>query len=524
MFIGPLLSDLVVSDALTVSEYASRLGFALRQVGPATLEGEVQNVKVTPRGMLFFQLTDGDSTLSCKVFPREVARLEHRPANGDLVRVQVDRPDFYAVSGSLNLIASQVSLAGVGELLRRRQELVARLTAEGLCDPGRRRPLPSFPHVVGVIAGEGSHGMTDVVKALIDRWPPVRVITHPSLVQGQAAPRQLIDALATFQERALVDVIVMARGGGSVQDLVCFDDEGLCRALFACEIPVVCAIGHTENNPVCNHVTWSAYTPSRSAEMVVPSAAEVRQSVARASELVNSVPGRLAATDERLGALASRLNIGTALDSRESQVRQLSADVSGALGEFLHAHMTGLAAARGTLAGTPRRAALELSTEQATLTAVKATLARTSERLSLLNRQVTDLGARVRDGISRQLETHTYDYSRAIARFMSETLLGLDRREARQRELIARETQLLSDGADSRLGAAKRDVMHLAEVIAARDFRRRGWLLASKDGAPVRSAAELRSGDRLDLQLNDGSASAVVEQVQSQHIGGTTDD
>ena len=215
--------------------------------------------------MLWFSLTDGDGVLSCKVFRGQVRGLEHMPREGDLVQVEVERPDLWTQAGKLDLIVSQIRLAGEGELLRRRQELIERLTSEGLCDSTRWRALPRFPRAVGVIAGEGSDAMSDVVRALVDRWPGVHVVTCSASVQGKGAPRKLIDALARMEEHPLVDVVIIARGGGSVQDLVCFDDEGLCRALFACRIAVVCAIGHTDNNPVCNHVAWPAYTPSRSA-------------------------------------------------------------------------------------------------------------------------------------------------------------------------------------------------------------------------------------------------------------------
>src|SRR5205807_2350216 len=126
------------------------------------IEGEVQKVSRTQRGMLFFDITDSEALLSCKVFPRDAASLAHQPTAGDLVQVQVDRPDFYPARGSLSIIVSAVQLAGEGELLRRRAELLERLKSEGLCDERRRRPLPRFPRAVGVIAGEGSDGMSDV--------------------------------------------------------------------------------------------------------------------------------------------------------------------------------------------------------------------------------------------------------------------------------------------------------------------------------------------------------------------------
>ncbi|HEX3803326.1 MAG TPA: exodeoxyribonuclease VII large subunit [Solirubrobacteraceae bacterium] len=510
------------SDVLTVSEYSSRLGQALRQVGPAALEGEVQKASVTQRGMLYFDLTDGEATLSCKVFPREVGRLEHHPRSGDLVCVQVDRPDLYAARGSLSLVVSQVALAGEGELLRRRQELIARLTREGFCDSARWRPLPRFPRTVGVIAGAGSEGMSDVIRALTDRWPPAQIVTCPSIVQGKTAPRSLINALATFQEHRAADVIIMARGGGSVQDLACFDDEDLCRALFACEIPVVCAIGHTDNNPVSNHVTWSAHTPSRSAEMVVPSIVEVRQTMGHAREFVDSAPGKLQLTEESLRVAASRLDARTVLAAREREVTVISSRVMGALREFFTVHAAGLGNARTVLATAPKRAALEFANEHATLTAARATLERTSYRLSSLATQTSDIAGRITGGINRQLTDHRYNYARAAMRLMIEARAGLERRDRRQRELIVRAGELLRVRAHDCLDRAGRELTHLAEVITARDFRHHGWLLATKSGQPVRSVTDLRRGDRLELQLQDGRAEAAVEQVHPDNHGSNT--
>lgn len=461
--VDSLLSEFVIADVLSVSQYASRLGAALRDAGGATLEGEVQNAKVTPGGMLFFDLTDGDSKLSCKVFRRELARLAHRPATGDLVRVEVERPDFYPANGSLSLIVCSVELAGIGELLRRRQELLARLAREGLCDPSRRRPLPAFPVTVGVVAGEGSHGMADAVKAITDRWPATHIITYPTLVQGKAAPRQIINALATFQERSLADVIIVTRGGGSVQDLACFDDERLCRAIFACEIPVVCAIGHTENDPVCNHVTWAGYTPSRSAELVVPSLVEVRQNIQSAAEMINGVPTKLSVTEARVQAVAARVDARPILAARFERLRHASASIGETLVAFLRTHDRVLAEARAVLTATPRRAMLELSSRSSRLALAGAALNRTAENLAAIAKQTTDIGDRM-----------TADSGR-------------------------------------RLTDAQRTVAHLEELIAAHDFRRRGWLLASKAGKPVRSVEDLEPGDAVDLQLHDGSVSAVIE-------------
>lgn len=408
----------VTPEVLSVSEYSALLGHALRQVGTAVLEGEVQKAQWRPNGMVYFDLTDGESVLACKVFRNDAGRLEHRPRDGDLVRVRVDRPDLWAARGALSLIVSQVTLAGEGELLRRRAELLAALTQEGLCDVARRRPLPRFPKAVGVIAGAGSDGMSDVIQALRDRWPAVHVVTCPSLVQGRAAPRALIDALACLQGHPLVDVIVMARGGGSVQDLACFDDERLCRALFACDVPVVCAIGHTDNNPVCNHVAWPAFTPSRSAELVVPSAAELRRELSRAGERIDGAKRRLALASERVRACAAGIESGRVMELRAAAIREPAARIAGTLKNFLNVQ--------------PR---------------------------------IGELGDRIGQRARRRTEQ------------------------------------------------AARELSHRGALIAARDFRRRGWLLATTDGQGLRSVAELHAGAPIELHLHDGRAEARVERL-----------
>lgn len=403
---------------LSVSEYSAVLGQALRQVGTAVLEGEVQKAQWRPNGMVYFDLTDGESVLACKVFRNDAGRLEHRPRDGDLVRVRVDRPDLWAARGALSLIVSQVTLAGEGELLRRRAELLAALMREGLCDAARRRPLPRFPRAVGVIAGAGSDGMSDVIRALHDRWPAVQVVTCPSLVQGRGAPRALIDALAQLQDHPLVDVIVMARGGGSVQDLACFDDERLCRALFACDVPVVCAIGHTDNNPVCNHVAWPAFTPSRSAELVVPSAVELRRELGRAGERIDGTKRRLALASERVRTSAAGIESGRVMELRAAAIREPAARIAGAVKDFLNVQ--------------PR---------------------------------IGELGER----IGQQARRHNEQAARELA--------------------------------------------HRGELIAARDFRRRGWLQASSGGRRLSSVTELHAGAPIELHLHDGRVDARVERL-----------
>ena len=498
-----------VVAAASVSEYAARIGRALRQVGGGVVEGEVQKPRRVGSGMLVFDLTDGEALLSCKVFARDVRGLEHEPRHGDLVQVAIDRPDFWAQTGRVSVIVTAVRLAGEGELLRRRAELLERLRAEGLCDDGRRKPLPAFPRAVGVIAGRASDGMSDVVRALVDRFPPVHIVTCGALVQGAAAPRDVIDALARMQEHPLVDVIVVARGGGSVQDLVAFDDERLCRALFACAKPVITAIGHTDNVPVCNHVAWAAYTPSRSAEMAVPSAAELRQGLALAGRRVEDVPVCLGQGAERVAALGGRLRAGVRLDALLGEVRRRALDVTLAQRGALAERERGVAEARAALGAVVRRVpgaeavkvlALELDARAAAFFAERAAqIAEGARQLEAVPLSLATGTTLVREqarlvtmGTRRQLMDHERDYGRAIARHARDAARGVRRR----------------------LSSTARDMRHAAELVAARDLRPRGWLLAARDdGAPVRRAADVHAGASLHLHFTDGHVAATADTI-----------
>jgi exodeoxyribonuclease VII large subunit len=509
-----LPSNAVQSDVLSVTAYSTLLGRALRAVGSATIEGEVQKPKTSGSGALWFSLTDGESVLPAKVFRSQVRALEHTPREGDLVQVEVDRPDLWAQAGKLDLIVSQVRLAGEGELLRRRQELIGRLTNEGLCDPGRRHRLPKFPRAVGVIAGVGSDAMSDVKRSLIDRWPGVHIVTCSSLVQGKGAPRDVIDALARMTEHPLVDVVIVARGGGSVQDLACFDDESLCRAVFACELPVVCAIGHTDNNPVCNHVAWPAYTPSRAAELVVPSATELRRDIETAGSQLDDIAGHLAIVAERVERAGERLDCGTMLEARASLIREYASSVQSGLEGFLANGEHGLQRAQGILEAVPHRAARQLAAGRERLPELASTLASAGESVERLRRDVRTLGQTVRTGTRRQADDHARDYSRAFERLLREVRAGLQRRATRATELIGRDADDLAERARRRLADAEREAKHACALIAAHDFRPRGWLLAADaEGTPVRSSATLRTGQHIDLHLHDGRANVVVHTI-----------
>jgi exodeoxyribonuclease VII large subunit len=495
----------VAAEALSVSDYASQLGSALRKVGGAVLEGEVQEPSTPGRsGMFFFDLTDGKSVLSCKVFRHAAKRLKHRPKHGDLVRVTVDRPDLH--NGNLNLVVSAVELAGVGALLRKREELLKRLTAEGLTDPDRWKPRPWLPKAVGVIAGRDSKGMTDVIRALTERFSPVSIASCPALVQGLKAPRDLIDALAYLEQDRRVEVIILARGGGSVQDLVAFDDEGLCKAVFACSTPVIAAVGHTDNVPVVNHVTWSATTPSRAPELAVPAASELRLQLSSARQALTVVPDTLSADTDRVGVCAEKIEVTTRLEGKAGTVREVGLGLGRAEERMFGTRERGLEHMRAMLGKIPFRlpTAERLAESRTRLDAAvrslfhdcAADLERQRENLfGPALRGLADLRSRVEEqrgrivaGTRRELADHERDYGRATVRLARETQQSVERDlDAYRRELERRQqalagpcSQIFSrleeeiEGGGGRIGAGTRRELADHE----RDYRRAAGQLA----------------------------------------------
>jgi exodeoxyribonuclease VII large subunit len=509
---------MTANQTVTVSEYASQIGDAVRRVGGAVIEGEIQKTpRPTRGGMLFFELSDGEATVGCKVFRREAARLQYRPQQGDLVQVVVDRPDFWTGAGELHLIVSAIKLAGEGELLRRRAELLVKLKAEGLCDPGRWKPLPRFPRAVGVIAGKDAHGRTDVIAALQDRFPPARIVCCDALVQGKAAPLDIIDAIAHLQQHPQVDVIVIARGGGSVQDLVAFDDERLCRAIFACDVPVVAAIGHTDNIPVCNHVTHAATTPSRSHELVVPSAAELRQGITLATQAIEQIPERISRQIEQTEALRERLRVPELIETRERDVRELGQRIAHAEESFFATRERGLAEARVTIAAIPHRAQAAIAEREHGLVTERPRLAAAGARVEDTCVDVARQATQVTTGIRRQLVDHERDYGHAFARLGREIKIALLRLVKAREESLEQHTARVSERVERGFDGAARELQHVSALIEARDFRSRGFVLATDEqGRPVERVAALRPGRRLNLNFRDGRAEAVVDTIKEE--------
>jgi exodeoxyribonuclease VII large subunit len=274
-------------QARPLAELVADIKRALAGVPGGWFEAEV--LQATVKGPhCYLSLSGGeDVRVDAKFFGHARSRAEHSLGGpmeaGQRLLVKVDRPDFYAPYGKLSLLCSDARHVGEGELLRRRQAIVERLQREGLVDRPRR-PLPRFPRKVGLVCGDPSDAYHDVVGGLRDRFPAAGVVFCPSVVQGMDAPAALIRAIVTLNDVPDVDVIVVARGGGSVADLAAFDDEELCRIAARNPVPIVAAVGHTANRPVIYQVAeLTASVPREVGMVVVPDRREILERLDRAA-------------------------------------------------------------------------------------------------------------------------------------------------------------------------------------------------------------------------------------------------
>jgi exodeoxyribonuclease VII large subunit len=253
------------------------------------------------------------------------------PPLADGARVVVwAKPDFYLQRGSLSLTVFDIRPVGIGALLARLEQLKQVLAAEGLFAPERKRPLPFLPRVVGLVTGRASAAERDVVENARRRWPAVRFRIEPVAVQGPQAVEQVVSALHRLDTDPEVDVIVIARGGGSLEDLLPFSDETLVRAIAACFTPVVSAIGHETDTPLADHVAdRRASTPTDAGKLVVPDVAEETQRISGLRERARRcVVARIDRDQQGLDGLRSR----PVLASPASDIDRRAAEVA-ALGE-----------------------------------------------------------------------------------------------------------------------------------------------------------------------------------------------
>ena len=425
-----------------------------QQYGDVWVEGEISNYRPAPSGHVYFTLKDADAQLPIVLFRRQAMLLRFRPQDGLRVLVR-GRVSVYEQRGQMQLVAETMEPVGAGSLQLAFEQLKQRLKAEGLFDTDRKRPLPAFPHTAGIVTSPTGAVIRDFLSIVARRHSGLNVLLFPVSVQGESAPAEIESAIAELNASGLVDLIVLARGGGSLEDLAAFNSERVARAIVASQLPVVSAIGHETDFTIADFAAdLRAPTPSAAAELIT----EAQHKIA---ELLANQAHRLErATRFQLLQARQRLAHSAAADRAESRVSALLHRYSQRLDDFsfrLESALTAQLRQRQDQVANLAAAVLRHDPRQS--------LAETRQRLQAL-----------RARIDRSLD---HSLQRAAARIGS---------------------------VDARL--------HSLSPLAVLD---RGYaLVLSVDGALIRSTTQLTCGDQLTTRLADGSFLSRVESTTPQ--------
>jgi len=293
------------------------------------LEGEISNWRQVPSGHVYFTLKDPDASIRCVMWRSTVPRLSYLPAGDGEAVLAHGHVSVYEPSGQYQFYVDELEPVGLGALHAQFEQLKARLAQEGLFDEARKRSLPTFPRRIGVVTSPVGAALRDILNVLRRRYPLAEVILSPTQVQGEDAPPQIVSALGALSQVEDVDVIILARGGGSLEDLWAFNDERVARAVVASPIPVVCGVGHETDFTIADFVAdLRAPTPSAAAELVAPDQEELARHLRFVMAQLASGAGEAIA--ERRQMLAGearalqRLSPQTWIDQRRQRVDDLS--------------------------------------------------------------------------------------------------------------------------------------------------------------------------------------------------------
>ena len=413
------------------------------------VEGEISNFSRPASGHLYFTLKDSGAQVRCAMFKPRSTWLRFKPGDGMRVLARA-RVSLYEARGEFQLIVDSLEEAGEGALQRAFEQLKAKLAAEGLFDPAHKRALPRLPRRIGVITSPSGAAIRDVLSVLARRFPLAEVEILPVPVQGREAPPAIVAALHAASNARRHDVLLLTRGGGSLEDLWAFNDEAVARAIHASAIPVVSAVGHEIDFTIADFsADLRAPTPSAAAELLVPDVGEIARSIARQRQRIEQLLRRgLETRAQRLDHLLARVN------AQRPQAR----------------------------------------------------IARADERLALLHRRLLE---RAGGGIERRAAQLAQARTRLLAQHPATLLARGAERADGLRERLRAAARRRVEQREARLAELGR-TLHAVSPLATLD---RGYaiLLERASGRVVRSAAQVSVGAALQARLADGQLALKVE-------------
>lgn len=459
-------------EVLTVSELTAELKDLVEaEFSGFWLEGEISNLKLYPSGHIYFTLKDEESQISAVMWKGVRTRLKFEPHDGDQVIVR-GKLSIYEKRGNYQVVVEAMEPKGLGALQVAFEQLKKKLQAEGLFEHVSKKQLPSIPWTIGIVTSSAGAVIRDMIRTIKRRFPRVRVIFCPVAVQGAGAAQQIASAIGDLNEHDEADVIIVGRGGGSLEDLWAFNEEIVARAIFASKIPIVSAVGHETDFTIADFVADArASTPTAAAEMVTP---ELGELYARISEL-----------SKRL-----EMEFGDLINARSQRLDELYERMERSVRNLVVARKSGFYAAFRHLGA--------LSPDK---------------KLAAWKERLNSLGSRLLMGLSRSREIHTRRVSAIVVRF--NVLKPKDWITSRQ-DKLSRDMRRAHDMA-MRAMNEKRSRFHIAagrlDALSPLKALGRGYsIVTSPDGGKIyRNVADLAPGARIRIRLSDGEAGAVVE-------------
>jgi exodeoxyribonuclease VII large subunit len=437
------------------------------------VEGEISNYRPAESGHIYFTLKDGSAQLRVVMWRTQSRLLRFRPENGIEVIVR-GRVTVYDERGDLQLQAEYLEPKGAGGLQIAFEQLKAKLAAEGLFDPERRKPIPVLPRRIGLVTSSRGAAVQDILNILRRRHESVAVLIYPAQVQGESAASEVAAGVRYFNRQANVDVIIVTRGGGSFEDLFAFNDETLARTIAISEIPIISAVGHETDFTICDFVAdLRAPTPSAAAELVIRSKHELAERLSNfRKRLGQSMNYRLLRAHNQLSQLAQHAVFARMQES----IGRRQQRVDDQLFRLAQAH--------------------------------GRNLKRLARQLELLDGRLRHHDLRVRAGaMRRQLEGHAADLAAALTQSLTErrqrvetAAIGLHRAE---------ETLLL------RRRSAWEKLASNLNALSPTSILSRGYALVfDADGHLVKRAGQLTHGQQVRTRLGEGEFASKVESVR----------
>ena len=478
----------------------SELSFALKRTledrfGHVRLRGEISKVNHHASGHVYLTLKDDKAAIDGVIWKGSVRGLGVRPESG-LEVIVTGKITSYPARSSYQIVIESMEAAGAGALLAQLERLKAKLAGEGLFEPGRKKPIPTFPAVVGVITSPTGAVIRDILHRIAERWP-CRVIVWPCVVQGDAAAGQVaaairgLDALTPGGPIPRPDVVIVARGGGSVEDLWAFNDEALARTVAAASIPIISAVGHETDTTLIDFVSdRRAPTPTGAAEIATPVLADLQYAVADFDRRLARAGGRILEDRRtRLRGAARGLPARPegALALPQQRLDHAGSRLASGLTRNVALHERGLVRVTGRLS----RALLDRAME------------RRRDRLEAVS-------ARLGTGLDANVKAHEHRLMRALARLSPEPLhRRLDQRAARLESVGTRLDALPRriEREEARLAALSRALAGLNPKTPKPGFAR----IEAEDGVMIAAAAALQDGQAVRIVFADGSRGARID-------------